>query len=259
MAESSVESIKSMAAMTWAEANQAYLRTELRRLRLLFRRKVCWLRQNWQQDPLANHRSAVISDAHADRLLTGMDDEESRFHQEDAESRAITRAVEEIDADLTIRREHLMEAGGIPSLEALAQSFGLSAFERDTVLLCVAVDEDPDFATLCAYLQDDVNARYATLHLALSVLCQTPEQRESARAVLLPSSPLRRYRLLTLSDGIAVATQSSRPLQIDERVARLCARYKPARRERGSPGAPGRAHAHSRSASRIGGPTSPMG
>jgi hypothetical protein len=114
MAESIAESIESMAAITWAEANQAYLRTELRRLRLLFRRKVQWLRQNWQQDPLANHHGLVISDAHADRLLSGMDDEESRFHQEDAESCAITRALETLEADLAIRRQNLRKQAGYP-------------------------------------------------------------------------------------------------------------------------------------------------
>jgi ATP-dependent 26S proteasome regulatory subunit len=217
MVESSAESIEHMAAMTWAEANQAYLRTELRRLRLLFRRQVRWLRHTWQHDPLTNHRSLVISDAHADRLLSGLDDEASRFHQEDAESCAITRALEVVEADLTMRRQHLTEAGGIPSLEALAQSFGLSSFERDAVLLCFAVDEDPPFATLCAYIQDDVQARYATLHLILSVLCQTREQRESARATLLPSAPLRRFRLLTLSE--ASTAQGWWSVRIDERVA----------------------------------------
>jgi ATP-dependent 26S proteasome regulatory subunit len=211
------ESIESMEAVTWAEANQAHLRTELRRLRLLFRRKVRWLRQNWQQDPLANQRSLVISDAYADRLLSSVDDEESRFHKEDAESCAIARALEELDADLAARRQNLIEEGAIPSLEVLARSFGLNPFERDAVLFCFAVDEDPEFATLCAYIQDDVNARYATPHLVLSVLCQTREHRESARAALLPSTPLRRFRLLTLSEG-SIA-QCWRPLRIDERVA----------------------------------------
>jgi ATP-dependent 26S proteasome regulatory subunit len=217
MVESSAASIENRAAMTWAEANRAYLRTELYRLRLLLLRQVRWLRHTWQQDPLANQRSVVISDAHADRLLSGMDDEESRFHQEDAESCAITRALEAVEADLTMRRQHLTEAGRLPSLEALARSFGLSAFERDAVLLCFAVDEEPAFATLCAYIQDDVQARYATLHLVLSVLCQTREQRESARAALLPSAPLRRFRLLTLSE--ASTAQGWRSVRIDERVA----------------------------------------
>src|SRR5215471_12554270 len=209
-----VESIESLATMTWADANQAYLRTELYRLRLLFLRKVRWLRHTWQQDPLTNHRSVVISDAHADSLLSGLDDEESQFRQEDAESCAITRALEAIEADLTLRRQQLTEAGEISSLEALARLFGLSAFERDAILLCFAVDEEPAFATLCAYIQDDAQARYATPHLMLSVLCQTREQREAARATLLPSSPLRRFRLLTLSEGSTA--QGWRSVRIDE-------------------------------------------
>jgi len=213
------ENIMNIGADTWGAANRAYLCAELHRLRLLFRRQVRWLRQAWQQDPLANHRSLVISDAYADRLLSGMDDEERRFHQEDAESCAMARALEELEADLAIRRQNLTEEGGIPSLEALARSFGLEPFERDTVLLCFAIGENPEFATLCAYVQDDVNARYATPHLALSVLCQTPGHRESARAALLSSSPLRRFRLLSLGDGINGAGQSSRPLRIDERIA----------------------------------------
>jgi ATP-dependent 26S proteasome regulatory subunit len=211
------KSIESMAAATWTEANRAYLRSELYRLRLLFRRKVRWLRQTWQQDPLASQRSLVISDAHADRLLSGMDGEESRFHRADAESCAIARALDELEADLAIRRQSLTQDGGIPALEALARSFGLNPFERDAVLLCFAVDEEPEFATLCAYLQDDANARYATPHLVLSLLCRTCEQRESARRALLPSAPLRRFRLLTLGEGSA--GQSSRPLRIEERIA----------------------------------------
>jgi ATPase family associated with various cellular activities (AAA) len=210
--------IDSRAAVTWAEANQAYLRTELDRLRLLFRRKVRRLRQIWQQDPLAQHRGLVISDAHADRLLSGIDNE-GECDQEDEESRAIERALEELETDLAIRRQNLSDAGGIPALEALARSFGLKPFERDAVLLCFAVDDDPEFGTLCAYVQDDVNARYATPHLALSLLCQSRQEREAARAALLPSAPLGRFRLLVLSDTAHGAGQSSRPLRIDERIA----------------------------------------
>jgi hypothetical protein len=213
------ESIQSVPTDMWVQANQAYLRDELHRLRLLFRRKVRWLRQSWQQDPLANQRSLVISDAHADWLLSGVDDDEWRFHQEDAESGDISQALEEIESALAIRRQNLTAEGGIPSLEGMARSFGLEPFERDAVLLCFAVDEDPEFSTLCAYIQDDVNARYATPHLVLSLLCLSREHRESARAALLSSSRLRRFRLLSLGDGTNGAGQCARPLRIDERVA----------------------------------------
>ena len=174
------QAMENMTAVTWEEANQGYLQAELRRLRLLFRRKVRWLRRNWRQDHLASNHGMVISDALADRLLDGEDEgEESRFYQSDEESRAITQALEEMEAGIAILRQRLTEEGGLSSLEALTRSFGLNPFERDALLLCFAIEEDPAFATLCAYVQDDVNARYATPHLALSVLCQSREDRGS--------------------------------------------------------------------------------
>jgi len=133
------DTIDSLTAVTWAEANQAYLRTELSRLRLLFRRKVRRLRQIWQQDPLAQHRGLVISDANADRLLSGMGNEEDPFDPEAEESRAIECALKEVEADLAIRRQNLTDAGGIPPpgsagaivwTEAIRARCGLAVFRR---------------------------------------------------------------------------------------------------------------------------------
>ncbi len=212
------ENIENVATVTWAEANQAHLVQELRRIRLLLRRKVRWLRRNWQLDPLATHRGLVISDARADRLLDGAGgDEELEFYRDDPESVEITRALEEVERDLAPRRGSLTDKGEIPSLEALVRTFALGPFERDALLMCFAVDDDPAFATLCAYIADDVNARHATPHLVLSVLCRSGKERSTARAALLPSAPLRRFKLLTLTD--AGTAQHSRTLRIDERVA----------------------------------------
>src|SRR5437867_1486033 len=215
-----VQTTENTAAVAWTEANREYLRAELYRIRLLFRRKVRWLRHNWQQDPLGNNRGVVISDANAERLLSGaLDEEEARFCREDAESLAITRFIEEAEADLSLQRQGLRESNGIPALEGLARSFGLTPLERDALLLCFAVEDDPGFATLCAYLQDDVNARYVTPHLAVSVLCKTVDEREAAGSVFLPAAPLRGFRLLTLMDSGSASGLSYRPLRIDERVA----------------------------------------
>lgn len=211
------EQIDDRTTATWIEANQVYLRAELHRLRLRFRRKVQWLRRVWQHDPMATHRSMVISDHHADRLLVGTGNEEKRFYQEDTESCAISRAIEEAEADLVIHRQNLTAEGGLPPLESLMRSFGLNPFERDALLLCFAVEEDPSFATLCAYLQDDMNARYATPNLTLSLLCDAEEQQWVARFAFLPSAPLQRFQLITFGDGST--SHSSRPLRIDGRIA----------------------------------------
>lgn len=211
---------ESIAAVSWAEANQAYLQTEMRRLRLLFARKVRWLRWNWQRDPLGSNHSLVISDALADRLLSGDDErEELRFYQEDPECSSITDALKEVETDLANRRRKLTEDGSIPSLESLARLFGLQPIERDLLMLCFAIDDDPSIATLAAYVQDNVNARYATCDLILSVLCQSREDREVARSAFLHSAPLLQFRLLTSSDAGAAAARSWQPFRIDERIA----------------------------------------
>jgi len=206
---------QSTAAVSWTDANREHLRAELNRLRLLFRRKVRWLRLQWQQDPVAASRAIVISDMFADRILTGCDEaEEIRFYQEDSESRAITNACNEMEISLSARRQSLTEAGGIPASEALVRLFGLSTFERDVLLLTFAAADDPGFTALCAYLQDDAHARFATEHLIRSVLCLGQEDREAARGAFVPSAPLRRFRLIAAGDASTTAA-----LSIDPRVA----------------------------------------
>src|SRR4051794_22534251 len=50
-------------------------------------------------------------------------------------------------------REEVVKAGPPPGLLMLAERFGLSAFERDTLMMCAALDLDPGFAALCAHAQ----------------------------------------------------------------------------------------------------------
>jgi hypothetical protein len=192
-----------------SESNHAYLRAEFSRIRLLMQRKVGWLRKHWQQDPLGNHHGVVISEMQADRLLRGDDaGEELKFYTEDAQSGAIERALALAEEDLVARRRSMMEQG-TPSLPMLARYFGLSDFERDSLLLCFAVEEDPGLATLCAYIQDDIQARHVTAQLARSLLGAGGET-DSMRAAVLSSAPLRRFHLLTLTNGHV--------LRIDDRV-----------------------------------------
>src|SRR5215208_3706396 len=51
---------------------------------------------------------------------------------------------------------------GVPALEALCRTFGLSSFERDTLLLCAGVELEARFAPLCAAAQGDPARPYPT-------------------------------------------------------------------------------------------------
>jgi len=96
------------------------------------------------------------------------------------------------------------------AIERLSQIFGLSAFERDLLLLCAGVEMDSELADRCGAAQGLPQGSPATFGLALGSL---PEPHWSA---LTPSRPLRRFRLVEVdasARGLAAA-----PLRIDERI-----------------------------------------
>ena len=59
-----------------------------------------------------------------------------------------------------------------PALVILSKRLGLSRFEQDVLLLCIAMELDTRNATLCARAQDDPNKPYPTFALALALFDQ---------------------------------------------------------------------------------------
>jgi hypothetical protein len=95
------------------------------------------------------------------------------------------------------------------SLDRLCHTLSLSEFERQVLLLCVAMELDKTVATLCAEAQGDERKPYPTFDLALALF---PHPHWSA---LTPNSPLRRWRLIELGTG---QTLTLSPLRVDEWV-----------------------------------------
>jgi len=98
-----------------------------------------------------------------------------------------------------------------PALLILAQRFGLSEFERDTLLLCASLEFDPALASLCAQVQGSQSKTYPTFSLALSAL-------EDGRwDVMSAHRPLRYARFIEISQPGAIPLTSS-ALRADERI-----------------------------------------
>jgi SpoVK/Ycf46/Vps4 family AAA+-type ATPase len=202
----------------WQEANEAYLNAQMRRLRLLVRRRVLWLRSRWQHDPLQNYQGLVVSEAEVDRLLAGDDREaEARFRREDEEAAAISRSISDLEGELTAKAE--ASTGGPPALEMLVHLFGLTPFERDVLVLCLAPELDPSFERLYAYVQDDMNRGHPTPHLGLALFGGAAETSAEWRS-FASEAPLRRFHLLVLETAqLPGMPLGGRPLKLDERVA----------------------------------------
>jgi hypothetical protein len=96
-----------------------------------------------------------------------------------------------------------------PAIDRLTDLFGLSDFERDTLLLCAGVEMDSRLAALCAEAQGHAQRVFVTFGLATATL---PNPHWSA---LAPSRPLRRFHLIDVEPGYGL---SAAPLRIDERI-----------------------------------------
>ncbi|MCY7390457.1 MAG: hypothetical protein LH647_02835 [Leptolyngbyaceae cyanobacterium CAN_BIN12] len=84
-------------------------------------------------------------------------------------------------------------ASPVPALIQLAHRFGLSEFEQQVLLLCVAMELDPQVAKLCARVQGMPEPGYPTFALALG-LFDYP-----AWDVMSPERPLRFWRMLEIN------------------------------------------------------------
>jgi AAA+ superfamily predicted ATPase len=204
----------------WQEANQTYLDGEMRRLRLLLQRRVLWLRRLWRHDSLENFQGLVISEAQADWLLAGEDHQaEALFYREDPEATEIGRAIDDLEKELDRQSQALAEAGTPPALEVLVHLFGLTPFERNVLLLCLAPELDPTFERLYAYVQDDVTRKHATPHLALTLFESESEAEPDARNSFLPESPLCHFLLVNLEpSALPGSAQGARPMSLDGRI-----------------------------------------
>jgi len=95
------------------------------------------------------------------------------------------------------------------ALDTLVKVLGLSAFEKNILLLCAGAELDSSLAALIAGLHGNPSLVLPSFGLALGVL---PEAHWSA---LSPNAPLRYWRLIELLNDQLV---SKSPLKIDEQI-----------------------------------------
>lgn len=97
----------------------------------------------------------------------------------------------------------------VAALDALTACFGLSAFEREVILLAAAAELDPTTDARCAAAAGDPTRAYPTFSLALAALA------DPHWSALTPVAPLRRWRLVELDDETRLTTTR---LRLDERI-----------------------------------------
>ncbi len=211
---------KTNTSASFDEQNRTYLQAELEHLKLTMHRRILWLRHKWNSDPFKSYPGLVISDDKVDHLLTDEDESvQARFYREDPDATALGQHIEEVRQYCSALGREMVEANTPAVLDGLVRLFGLSAFGKQVLILCFAVETDPDFGILCAYMQDDAARKYVTAHLAIDLFASGEESKAHAAACFLPGAPLFRFGLVRedASSGPTIA-KNARPLQLDSRI-----------------------------------------
>ncbi|MGH9848972.1 MAG: ATP-binding protein [Blastocatellia bacterium] len=205
----------------WQENNSRYLSAALAWLRLLLRRQA-------QRESVSALTSAPASapaavdapsaQATESSLLSRFFGQRSNAQSAEVaqqEVRLLLPAVDKIsDEEVARAVEAMKEAEAtepLPAMKLLAQRFGLSRFEQETLLLCAAIELDTSLSALCNLAQGNPSRLYPTFALALTIFD------EPAWEALSPERPLRYWRLIEINQpGAQPLTTSA--LRADERI-----------------------------------------
>jgi hypothetical protein len=115
---------------------------------------------------------------------------------------------EDVDCSEDVAGEDGGDSGEAP-IVTLAAACGLTRFERDLLLLAAGAEMDAQIGALCAAVNGQSGARFATFGLALTAL---PGAHWTA---LTPDGPLRKFRLASVAPGRSLVTA---PFRVEERV-----------------------------------------
>src|ERR1019366_9166735 len=110
----------------------------------------------------------------------------------DSASAATRAELTQLRAEIDGRVARSLEENVYLALPQLGHPFGLSAFELETVVICLAPELRRKYDWLYAYLQDDITRKRPSVDLVLELLCNTEAQRWRAREPLADSAPLMR-------------------------------------------------------------------
>ena len=132
----------------------------------------------------------------------------------------LQKVPDRVIAAIAQRKAESARRGIVLRLDELARLFQLTAFDIDTLIVCLASEIDLRYERLYAYLQDDVTRKRPSVDLALNLLSPSFEAKLAARQRFTSNAPLLKHHLLYLFDDPAQPQPSllSKYLKLDERV-----------------------------------------
>ncbi len=197
--------------------NLEHLKDELRRLDLLIRLRAVSMALHNAVPEAQAARTVYITGEEVEWLLA----QDGVPVADDVEAAEVRAALARISSEIAARVSRSLEAGVVLALPRLAQLFGLSAFELQTIVICLAPELRRKYDRLYAYLQDDITRKRPSVDLVVALFCKTEDERWRARGVFAETAPLLRGGLLRKVDDPHSPSGSSglaQFLELDPRI-----------------------------------------
>lgn len=191
-----------------------HYRDELRRLDLLILFQLTGKGEIKTPGYLEQLKGLVISEEEVADLLQ----EDAPPAEVYAEQRKLLQQLAALEQSIASKRLKSNEQGVFLPIVYLTDIFGLSYFEEQCILICLAVELDRKYEKLYGFLQDDVTCKIPTVGLILDLLCPLPEDKLAFRYYFGSGQKLCRYFLKSASFINRSGSLLSRTLQLDERV-----------------------------------------
>lgn len=137
-------------------------------------------------------------------------------------SRADGRTALQVKNAIDARVEATMSTGVDLPLVRLAQTFRLSAWEEEVLVLCLAPELDRRYERAYGYLHDDINRRQPSIELALALLGEDLATRAAGRAALGEQATLVRAGLVVTaheSQDEGASSRLSQGIRLDSRIS----------------------------------------
>jgi len=185
------------------DCDAEYIRDEMKRLDLLIRIRILEAQDESEAGPQENAldslRGLVLTEERMLRLLDGSSDGEVPLTAARiAELQGLIAAIWRMDQLIAERKAQARAEGISLTLPAIVERLGLTSFEEQCLLVCLAPEWDAKYGKLFAYLHDDVMQKEPTVELLLRLLCTKYRERVFARQCFASSAPLLKHRLLEI-------------------------------------------------------------
>lgn len=179
--------------------NRDHLQDEMAKIDMLLQLGVMKLRNSLPRESQDTCQGLFFSDREIDDILmknSAGPGKQGPGTGDDNRVSHLTHAIKQLQETISRKKAASLAKGIYLSMPRLSALFGLSPFEEDIILICLAPELEKKYEKLYAYLQDDMTAKKPGVALILDLLCPTPGEKEDARSWFLPRAPLFGNRIL---------------------------------------------------------------